>query len=88
MCRKSYLVISGIIFGLVAIGHLARLIHHWPVRIADWDFPMSLSWAGLIVAATLSVWAFTALCPAHHHAAGDCKCSTGDACGCHTPGAS
>jgi hypothetical protein len=61
MCRKSYLVTSGVIFGLVAIGHLARVVYHWPVQVGEWSAPMGLSWGGLIVAAILSVWAFSVL---------------------------
>ena len=61
MCRKSYLVISGVIFGLVAIAHLARLIYHLPIRVGDWTVPMWPSWAGVAVAGFLSVWAFCVL---------------------------
>ena len=62
MCRKSYVVISGIIFGLVAIAHLIRVLHPLPVRIGDWTAPMWPSWAGLVVAGILSLWAFSLLC--------------------------
>jgi len=27
MCRKSYLVMSGVIFAIIAIGHLGRLVY-------------------------------------------------------------
>ena len=43
MCKRTYLVISGVIFALGAIGHLARLAYHLPVQIGEWTVPMSLS---------------------------------------------
>jgi hypothetical protein len=61
MCRRSYLVISGIIFGLVAVGHLARLVYHWPVQVGEWSTPMWPSWGGMAVAGILSLWAFSLL---------------------------
>ncbi len=61
MCTKSYLVISGVIFGLVAIAHLARLVYHLPIRVGDWIAPMWPSWAGLAAAGILSLWAFCVL---------------------------
>jgi hypothetical protein len=62
MCRKSYLAISSVIFGLAAIAHLARLIYHLPIRVGDWTVPLWLSWAGVPVAGILSGWAFCVLC--------------------------
>jgi hypothetical protein len=61
MCRKSYLMISGVIFGLVAIAHLARLIYHLPVQFGEWTAPMWPSGAGLVVTGILSLWAFSLL---------------------------
>jgi hypothetical protein len=63
MCGRSYLVISGVIFGLVAFAHLARLVYHLPVQIGEWTAPMWPSWGGLVVAGVLSLWAFSLLCP-------------------------
>lgn len=55
---KGYLVISGIIFSLVALAHLLRLLNHWDVVIGPWNAPMFLSWGGLIVPGCLAAWAF------------------------------
>jgi hypothetical protein len=63
-CKNSYLLISGVIFGLVALAHLARLVYHWPVQVGDWTIPVGPSWGGLVVAGILSLWAFWLLCPA------------------------
>ena len=61
MCRKTYLVISGVIFGVIAIGHLARLAYHLPVHVGEWTAPMWPSWGGLVVTGILSLWAFSLL---------------------------
>lgn len=61
MCAKGYLVISGVIFALVCLAHLGRLIWQVPVQVGDWTAPIWPSWGGLVVAGTLSVWAFTVL---------------------------
>lgn len=61
MCGKCYLVISGVVFALVAIGHLVRLLQHLPVLFGEWAVPMWASWGGMVVAATLCVWAFCLL---------------------------
>jgi hypothetical protein len=61
MCRKSYLVISGVIFGVVAVLHLARLIYQSPVRVGEWAAPMWPSWAGMVVAGILCLWALSLL---------------------------
>ncbi len=57
MCSKCYLLISGVIFGLVAVLHLLRLIYHTPIQAGTLGaVPMWVSWAGLVVAAILCVW--------------------------------
>jgi uncharacterized protein (DUF697 family) len=70
------LVISGVIFALVALAHLGRLVYHWSVQVGDWTIPMWPSWSGMIVAAILSLWAFSLLCH-------KCKCGEHDAEKCH-----
>ncbi len=59
MDNKTYLVISGAIFGLVAVGHLLRVIFNWSFAIGGWNAPMSASWVALLVAAAMCVWAIS-----------------------------
>jgi hypothetical protein len=56
--QHAFLLISGIIFGLVALMHAVRLALRLQVRINQRDIPMWLSVGGLIVAAGLCFWAF------------------------------
>jgi hypothetical protein len=54
---RAYLQISGTLFGLMALGHLLRLFRRWPVDLAGHMVPLWASWAGLVLAGGLSVWA-------------------------------
>ena len=52
---RTYLQISGTLFGLIAVGHLLRLFRHWPVDVAGYTVPLWASWVGLLVAGGLGV---------------------------------
>jgi hypothetical protein len=56
---KSYLLVSGVIFGAVTLLHVLRLAYAWPAQIGGWTVPLELSWVGLVVAGALCAWAFT-----------------------------
>jgi len=56
-----YVAVSALIFVLVAIAHLVRLIKRWTVDIGPYEVPMSISWAGFVVATLLAIWGFTQL---------------------------
>jgi Mn2+/Fe2+ NRAMP family transporter len=58
MDRKTFCMLAGIIFTLVALFHLVRIYMDWPVMIADWSVPKWLSWVGLIVAGGLALFGF------------------------------
>ena len=55
---RSYLTISGTLFAVIALLHLGRLLRHWPAVLASWTVPVWVSAIGLIVAGSLSIWAF------------------------------
>ncbi len=58
MNRRAYLVISGIIFGVVAVLHLLRVVNSWAFQLGSWWIPMWVSWLGMVVPALLCLWAF------------------------------
>jgi len=60
MNAKTYCLVSGIVFGGVAIAHLLRALQQWPIVIAGWDAPVGVSWLAVGVAGALAVWAFAA----------------------------
>jgi hypothetical protein len=58
MDRKTFCMLTGIIFTLVALFHLVRIYMEWPVMIADWSVPKWVSWVALIVAGGFAAFGF------------------------------
>ena len=58
MDEKTFSLVAGIIFGLVALFHLLRIFADWPVIIGNWSVPKSVSWAGLVIAGGLALFGF------------------------------
>jgi len=57
---KTYCLVSGVLFTLVAIAHLLRIVNGLPVQVGEFNVPMAASWIGLVVPAALALWAFRA----------------------------
>lgn len=55
---KNYVVVSGVIFGLVATGQLFRAIEQIPVTLGGIAIPVWASWIAAVVAGGMCVWAF------------------------------
>ena len=53
MSQKAFSLIAGLVFSLIALGHLLRIVYSWPVHMADWTAPMWVSWPALFVAGFL-----------------------------------
>ena len=58
MNDKTYLIVSGVLFGLVTIGQLIRLIFQVPVQVGTLNLPMWPSVLAIILALSLCIWAF------------------------------
>jgi hypothetical protein len=56
MAQKTYCMVAGIIFTLVALFHVLRIFMEWPIMIGDWSVPKSVSWIALIVAGGLALF--------------------------------
>ena len=56
---RTYSVVSGLVFGLVALLQAARAVADVPVRVGSYDVPVFASWIAAIVAGGLCVWAFS-----------------------------
>jgi hypothetical protein len=54
MDQKTFALLAGVIFALVAVFHLLRIFMGWPAVIGGWTVPMWVSWLGLIVAGGLA----------------------------------
>jgi hypothetical protein len=58
---RAYVQLSGVLFALVALGHLVRVLARWPFLIAGYPLPALASLVVLVVAAGMSVWAWRLL---------------------------
>ena len=54
---QAYLFVSGILFGVVALIHLARAINNWTFVVGPMTIPVAASWVGFIVTGALCLWA-------------------------------
>ncbi len=57
LALKLYLVVSGAVFLLVAVFHLFRLLHGWPILVGSASIPLALSYVGLPASTGYTVWA-------------------------------
>jgi len=55
---SKYVVVSGVIFGVVAIAHAVRALYEWPVQIGTLDISVWASWVAMIISGSLCAWAF------------------------------
>lgn len=58
MPTKPYIVVSGALFGVIALLQLLRAFSEWPVQVASLTIPVWLSWIAALVTGSLAVWAF------------------------------
>jgi hypothetical protein len=54
----KYSVVSGFVFGLIAIAQSVRALRQLPVNVGEFEIPVWLSWLAAVIAASLCVWAF------------------------------
>lgn len=55
---KNYVVISGVIFGFIALAQAARAFMQLPAHVGGFEIPVWASWVAAALAGTLCVWAF------------------------------
>jgi len=53
-----YAVVSGVVFGLVALVQLIRVLNQVPVQVGSVEVPVWVSWVAFVVAGSLCAWAF------------------------------
>lgn len=61
MKTKAYVIVSALIFTVVALLHLLRLIEGWPVQMGTWIVPAGASLLGLVIAGGVAMWGFSLL---------------------------
>jgi len=55
---SKYAVVSGALFGVLAVLQAVRALYQWPVNVGSVDIPVWVSWVAMVVAGGLCVWAF------------------------------
>jgi len=55
---NKYVLVSGVVFGVVALLQLVRAINQWSVQIDSFSVPVWASWIAAVVTGVLCVWAF------------------------------
>ena len=55
--RSKYVVVSGVIFGLMAAAQAIRAFNQWPASIAGVEIPVWISWVAVAVGGSLCAWA-------------------------------
>ena len=55
---RTYIQITGAVFGVMALVHVVRLILNWPAQVGGWMVPIWISWVAILVAGALCAWAF------------------------------
>ena len=56
---RKYLLVSGVLFGFVALVHLYRVIYGLDFQFGPVAVPMWASWGGFLVPGALCGWAFS-----------------------------
>ncbi len=54
---RTYVVISAVIFGLVAVTHLLRAVNEWNFEVGSVSVSVGASWVAFVITATLCAWA-------------------------------
>lgn len=55
---SKYVLVSGTLFGAVALIQVTRAVNQWPIQIGDFNVPVWASWIAAAVTGALCTWAF------------------------------
>lgn len=61
MNKKPYILVTGLLFALMAIAQFTRATLQLPVQFIETQVPVWVSWIAGTVLAVLSIWAFRLL---------------------------
>ena len=61
MKTKTYLIVSALIFTVVALMHLMRLAEGWPVMMGSLSVPFWISSIAFLVSGGVAIWGFSLL---------------------------
>ena len=55
---SKYNLVSGVIFGIIAVGQALRAFNQLPVNVGSFEVPVMASWVAALVMGGLCIWAF------------------------------
>ena len=55
---KKYVVVSGVVFGVIAAAQFMRALNHVPAHVGSTEIPIWASWIAAVVAGGMCAWAF------------------------------
>jgi len=55
---SKYVVVSGAIFGVIAVVQTVRALSGWAVQAGGLEIPLWVSWIVAVVTGSLCVWAY------------------------------
>ena len=58
MSQRTFSLVAGVVFGLVALAHVLRIAWGWSIVIQDLSVPMWASWIAVIVMGYLAYEGF------------------------------
>lgn len=56
--NSRYVVVSGVIFGFMALAQLLRVVNQVSIQIGSVEIPVWASWVAVVVAGGMCTWAF------------------------------
>ena len=55
---SRYVVVSGVIFGFMALAQLLRAVNQVPAQVGGVEIPIWVSWVAVVLAGSMCTWAF------------------------------
>ena len=59
MKTKAYLMVSTLIFTIVAVIHLLRFALGWSAQVGTWSVPLWVSLIAVLISAAVAFWGLT-----------------------------
>lgn len=53
-----YVVVSGLVFGFIALAQLVRAVNQLPAQVGSVEIPVWVSWLAVALAGSMCAWAF------------------------------
>ena len=58
MSQRTFSLIAGVVFGLIALGHVLRIVFGWSLAVQDFPVPMWASWIAALIMGYLAYEGF------------------------------